>query len=119
MQKIKENYSYTIQWVKKDEDWAGGAEYWDGQWYYEIFYKNKKIGYAAFVVSDNEDYIMFCDFFDLGINIEEEKHKRKGLGSFIINDVQNRTGKKLYFDENKDNTKEGLNFLYKNNIDSI
>lgn len=117
MNKIKGDYSYKLTWIERDPDWVVPDE-WEGQWFYEFFYKNKKIGEAAFVDSESSSYIMPCDFCDLAIEIDP-KHQRKGLASFAIKNIQKQTGKILVYNDSYDHSESGLSLFRKNKIYSI
>lgn len=115
LKKIKGKHSYKISWIPKDSDWDSSFESWDGQWFYEIYFEKRKIGEAAFIDSESSSVIMPCDFWDTAIEIDTD-HQRKGLGSFILKDIQNRTKKTLIYNLDRDHSIPGLKLLGRMNI---
>ena len=85
--KINKNYSAKLSWIPTSTDWVEEAQEWDGQWFYEIYHKGKKIGEAAFLEREDSSIIVPCDFCDLAIEIQKP-HQRKGIGSFLLQHIQ-------------------------------
>lgn len=111
----KTEYEITVQWLERTENWGELTAGWDGQFYYEIYTADgEQIGEAAFCEADDKHYVIPCDFYDLAIKIDPD-HRRNGIGSALIEDIQDRTDKTLKR-RHADSTEAGDSLMDKHDI---